>query len=293
MANAAEQVQELFGATRQRVRVGMGDEVQLHLDTGDVVEATIASLRSRSADGSKISSRSRTWSRWAGTTDDLLTFLERAIAEIERRSSEQPNVTIRLLLNGDDEERYFDVTTFEEEMRSADPGSPGGRLREINAIDMTVGPTQSGTLKANAVFSRAGIALTVEGVDRPVVSGLTDELARLIAAGRPTVPSLPGPAQMFVGGVAGVAYGYGLASVDWGFMPDGFLGDALFMLLYLVGFIALLYAVVAGMRLLLPALTLVAPGTTPRSAQWGRRILQVSGAVGLAVLPFALEQIFG
>ena len=115
----------------------------------------------------------------------------------------------------------------------------------------------------------------------------------MIAARRPRIPALPAPAQMFVFGLAGIAYGLGLASVDWSFMPDGVPGGILFALLYLTGFIALLYAVTAAMRFLLPPLTLTHKGAKTTSQQWGVRIAKVGGGLGAAAFPFVLEQIFG
>lgn len=297
MTNGADRLQGFFGSPQRRLRVARGESVEIRLDTGDVLEGTIDSVRRPTADRNRLSARSRTWSRWTGTSDDLCDFVKKATAEIARRSSEAPTVDVRVALGRHDEERYFDVATFEHEIRSAEAGAPGTRLREIQAIEMTLGSTTRGAMKASAYFGRAptaaGVRLAVEGEDRTLVAGLTDDLARLIDTRRPRVPALPQPAEMFVGGLAGAAYFVGLASVDWDFMPNGWLGDVLFLILYIAGFIAVIYALTAGMRLVLPPLTLVPPGASTRSAQRVRRALQVAGAVLLAAFPFALEQFFG
>lgn len=297
MAKTADQIQGLLSTSGRRVRLARDEPVELHLDTGEVVDATIASLRSRSAAADRITARSKTWTRWAGTPDDLMAFVSKAYAEIAERSSETPPVSIRVGLSGNDEERYFDLATFEREMRSAESGAPGARLRDIQAIDIAIGPTHRGAFKAHATFSRGlptpGVLLSLEGADRAVVSGLKEELAPLIDRGRPRIPALPGPVQMFVGGLAGFAYFVGLTSVNWDFMPDGWIGTILFVLLYLSGFIALIYAVTAGLRSLLPPLTLAQAGQKTPSQQWAPRIAKVGGALGLAAFPFLLERIFG
>jgi hypothetical protein len=269
----------------------------LHLDTGEVVEATVSSMRSQSTNRSKIAARSRTWTRWTGTPDDIVAFSKAATAQVSERSSEAPPTRIGITLNDNDEERYFDISTFEREMRSADPGTPGARVREIQQIDIDIGPTQKGALKVNARFGRAlpttGVLLSLEGTDRAVVSGLKDELAPLIDAGRPRMPALPGPVQMFVFGIVGIAYAFGFYSLNWSFLPAGLVGNLLWALLYLLGFIAVLYAGTAGMALLLPPLTLVRKGEKTRSQQWKPRVVKVCGAVAAALLPFVLELIFG
>lgn len=296
MAKTPEQLQDLFGTAEQRVRLAREDLVELHLDTGEVVDATIASLRSRSAAATRIAARTKTWTRWSGTPDDLMAFVYKAYSEIAERSSESPAVNIRVALGGNDEERYFDIATFENEMRSTEPGMPGARLREIQTIDISIGPTEDAALKAHATFSRtlpaAGVVLALEGADRAVVGGLKDELALMIGTGRPRIPALPGPAQMLIGGLAGIAYYIAFASVNWDFLPDG-LSGVLLALLYLVGFIALVYALTAGMKSLLPPLTIVHAGQKTQWQQWGPRLGKVCGALVLAVFPFVLEQIVG
>jgi hypothetical protein len=298
MATAAHELGARLGGTaRARTRLGRGEAVELHLDTGEVVDATVTALLPRAADKERISVRSKLWSRWAGTTDDLSALVEKATTEIAKRSSDAPALAIVVLLGDNDEERYFDLATFQREMRSTEAGAPGARLREIQAMEITVGPAAPDGLKVTAGFSRtltaSGVKLSVEGRDRAIVTGLTDELARSISAGRPRVPALAGPAQMFVGGIAGALYFIGLGSIDWGFLPDGWVGDSLFLLLYLSGFIAMLYALTAGMRLALPAFTLRRPGESKPSHQWMRRLMTVAGALALAAFPFVLQQVFG
>jgi hypothetical protein len=297
MAKTADKIEGLFGRAGPRARVGRGEEVELHLDTGEVLEATISSLRSPSADKHRITAHSKRWSRWAGTPDDVLAFVNKATARLAERSAEDPAVRIAIALSGNDEEHYFDVPTFGQELCSEDPGTPGARLRDIRGIEITLGPTEKDALKATASFSRSlptpGVVLATEGADREVVRGLAGELAVPIAAGRPRIPALPGPAQMFVGGLGGIAYFLGLSSIDWSFMPDGWPGDILFALLYLSGFIGLIYALTGGLNALLPPLTLVPAGKKTQSQQWARRVLKLVGTLCLAAFPFVLQQIFG
>jgi hypothetical protein len=297
VASTKEQIRGLLGSPSDRVRLARGKEVELQLDSGEVVDATLASLRSRTATESKISAKAKTWTRWSGTPDDLVAFLNQAATEIAQRSSDTPAVSVRIGLSGNDEERYFDASTFEGDLRSTASGAPGGRLKDIDVIELTVGPTRTGALKANAIFSRLpsspGVVLALEGADRTVVSGLKEELAPLIEAGKPRVPALPGFATMFVGGLAGIAYGIGFWSINWDFMPNGWIGGLLVTLLYLVGFIGLIYAVIFGLRTMLPPLTITRAGTKTQVQQWSGRITKVSAALGAAVLPFILDRIFG
>ena len=296
MAKAMNQLQDLIAPASQRARLARGEEVEVHLDTGDILDATITSLRSRSVGGGKITARSQAWSRWRGTADDLLTLINNAVAYIAKRSGEAPSINIRLSFGKTDEERFFDSQTFEEEIRSGESGSPRMRLRELKGIDITIGPTNTGSLKANAVFNSESPApaasLAVEGSDRAVVADLKEELARLIDRGRPRVPALNGPGQMLVGGILGAGYFIGMSSVRWDFL-SGWIGDVVFLLIFLCGYIALVYALVGGMKLLLPPLQLTAPGSPTPSQKWTPRIARLVGALGLAAVPFFLEKIFG
>jgi hypothetical protein len=160
-----------------------------------------------------------------------------------------------------------------------------------------VGPTQHGCYKATTSFSSAlpapGVVLAMEGVDRTLVGGLKDELARLIDVGRPRMPALNGPAQMFLGGLLGIGYVYGLGSINWDFLPHGWIGDVLFALLYLAGFIGLVYAFAAGIKLFLPPLTITGAGERTQPQQWAKRVSKVVGAVAAALLPFMLEKVLG
>jgi len=292
---ATEQLAGLIATPQQKLKLVRGKQIEIHLDTGELVDATVTSLRSRSDSATRITARARTWSRWTGTTEDILAFVNKATAEIADRAREKPEVSITIGLSANEEDRYFDVPTFENEMLSGETGAPGARLRDIQWIDIAIGPTQNDALKVNAIFSRNlhGVVLALEGTDRTVVTGLREELARMIDARRPRIPALPGPAQMLVFGLAGFAYFTGLSSVNWDFMPDGWIGTMIFALLYLSGFIALIYGLAKGIRSLLPPLTLSHSGQKSYSQQWGLRVGKAVGALGLAAVPFVLEQIFG
>ncbi len=65
------------------------------------------------------------------------------------------------------------------------------------------------------------------------------------------------------------------------------------MLLYLFGFIALIYGVGAGIKALLPPLTLVHPGQKTPVEEWKPRIVKVIGSLCAALLPFVLQRILG
>jgi hypothetical protein len=125
------------------------------------------------------------------------------------------------------------------------------------------------------------------------VSGLKDELAPLIEVAKPRVPTLPGFAQMLLGGVLGFGYGFALYSVDWTSLPGGWIRDVVFVLVYLMGFICLLYAYGAVIALLLPPFQLGRRGEKTAAQKWMRRLGSIGGAVGLAVLPFLLDRVFG
>ncbi len=290
--STTRQAQQLVGLSDGVPGFEPGERVSLRLESGEVVEATISREGKDSTLPARITAKAKVWKRWAGTPDDLIGFLEKATAEIEARSAERPKVNIEVDLDGHDEERYVDGAVFEREVCSTDPGTPGGRLREIQTVTLTIGPTRQGSLLATAIFSRSGTALALEGSDRAIVSGLKEELSPIIEAGRPRVPALPAAGEMFVGGIAGIAYVLGLSRIDWSFMPSGILGSALFGVIYLVGFIALIYAMTTGMKSLLPALTLVRSGQRTPSQQLARRVGGVVGPLALAAVPFALEQIF-
>lgn len=293
MAKAVDQVQELLGTTPRRLLLKRGEHVEVHLDTGEVLDATIASVRGRTAAARTISAQAKTWSRWRGTPDDLIGIAQRAATEITSRTSEEPPVSIRISFSGDNEERYSDIPTFEHEIRSREPGAPGGRLREIQQIHIGVGPTNNGALKSHAIFTRgtpAGL-LAMEGDDRAVVSGVKDELATWIDAGRRRVPALPSPVLFLLYGLLGAAYAFAFFSVDWGFLP-GVLQPIIAVVLYLGGFLALLYAIGAALTSLLPPLELRLPGEKTRSENWMPRIAKVGGALALTVLPFVLGRIF-
>lgn len=294
---AVDEVQNLVTTGSRRISLTRGELVEVHLDTGEVLEGTLTSLRSRTdARGSAITARSKKWSRWRGTPADLLALVQRMSGEIEKRSSEDPPVSICLTFTHNDEERYFDIPSFEREIGSVEKGSPGDRLREIRQIDVTVGPTDSGALKASAIFgsgiSAPGVALAVEGADRTVVSGLKEELALSIDSGCPRMPALNTPAQMLVGGLLGAAYFRAIFSVDWGFL-SGWLGQIAFLLIFLAGFIGLLYALAAVLRGMLPPLQVTNGRDKTPSEQWVLRIGRVVAALVLAGFPFVLERIFG
>lgn len=129
MSNAADQVQSLAGRSTQPTRLMRGEDVELRLDTGEVVDGTITALRSRSTPGGKIAARSKAWSRWSGTPDHLVALAEKAIAEISGRSGDVPSVTVRIVFDNDDEERYFDIASFGNDIRSTASGTPGSRSR--------------------------------------------------------------------------------------------------------------------------------------------------------------------
>jgi hypothetical protein len=295
VATTTERIQDLLNRPGGRPSLATGERVELRLDSGEVIGATIAMPGTRSDGATRIAARSKSWTRWAGTPDDLLTFLKKASAEIAKRSAETPTVSICVYLSGADEERYFEIEAFESEILSTDSGTPGARLRDIQAIEITIGPTRKGDFKVNATFKRIapGVVLSLEGADRPVVSGLKDELAPTIDSGRPRIPALPGPAEMLVGGLAGFAYFLGFTRVNWDFMPGGAIGQILLVLLYLSGFIALIYSLTAGLRSLLPPFALARKGEKTPSQQWGLRVAKVGGPLALAVLPFVLERAFG
>lgn len=292
MAGTKETIQELFGPAAPGPQLPEGDRVTLRFDDGKVAEATVVSLPGRAA-ADRVAAKSKTWTRWAGSPDGIIALTKKIAGEISARSSERPPMDIRLALKGNDEERYADVDAFERDIQSQESGSPGARLREVQAIYIGVGPSGADALKATVVFGGAGVELGLEGADRTVVSGLKEEIASAIDAGRPRIPALPGPVHMFVGGLIGFAYAYGLSQVDWGFLPDGVLGVALFALLYLCGFIAAIYALIGGMRAALPGLTLARDGEASPRRQMGLRAMKISGPVCLAVLPFVLQKLFG
>jgi hypothetical protein len=54
MPKTTDQIQGLFGTTGQRLRLSREQEVEFHLDTGEVVEGTVSSLRSVGADKGRI-----------------------------------------------------------------------------------------------------------------------------------------------------------------------------------------------------------------------------------------------
>ena len=296
MIKTKEQLQRVI-MPAERFRLARGEHVEMYLDTGEVVDGTITALRSRSAVTTRMAARSKKWNRWSGTPEDLVQIVNRASTEIGKLSRETPPVSIRIELSDHDEERYSDVSTFEHDMRADQSGAPGARLRDIDAIELSMGPTQRGSLKAKATFSRSltapGVELALEGEDRTVVRGLKEELAPIIEAGRPRVPALPVPVHMLVGGLAGFAYSAGIRSVNWDFMPNGWVGDLLFTLLYLSGLIALIYGVSAGMKSLVPQLTLVHPGQKTHVQEWKPRIVKVIGSLSLASLPFILQRFLG
>ena len=122
MANAIGTLGDLVRRPPAPRKLARGENVELHLDTGDVIHATVTSLRSRSASTDKVTARARTWSRWKGTPSDLIGLVRRASQEIAQRSSESPAVNIRVSFSDSsdaDEERYFDAGTAETVLRFA------------------------------------------------------------------------------------------------------------------------------------------------------------------------------
>jgi hypothetical protein len=292
--DAAGRLQELINKPERSLALSSGDRVALHLNDGEVVEAIISPPGAEPGEVKRTTAKSRSWTRWAGTPDDLTAFVDKAVAEIGARSAEPPAVSIRLGLTGGDEERYLDKAAFEEDIRSVAPGTPGARLRDIYGVSIVVGsPAGDGSLTAKAVFSQDGTTLELEGADRTVVGGLKGELSPIIAQGRPRVPTPPPPLKMFVDGLFGLAYFLALSRMDWNFLPEGILGNALGGVIFLVGFIALVYALVFGMRSVLPPLTLGRPGQQSPSRSWAQRVGKLAGALALAAFPFALERVFG
>jgi hypothetical protein len=293
-----DQAEHLGGETTSRTRLARDEDVEIRLDTGEVITGTVTSMRAaESRSTSSLTVRTRSWSRWAGTPADLVGFVGEASSQIKRRSGEEPAIQIQVGFGDADEERYFDAEAFSRDVTSTETGTPGARLDEVDHIEITVGPSTEASLKAHAVFSSSGIrpgaSLSLEGADRTVVAGLSDELARRLERTRPRVPALPGPVQMLLGGLLGAGYAIAAFSVGTGFLPDGWAGDVLFMLLYLAGFIGLLYGYSAGVTSLLPLLQLRRPGEATSSDRWVKRAVRVAGALGLAAFPFLLERFFG
>ena len=97
---------------------------------------------------------------------------------------------------------------------------------------------------------------------------------------------------MLIGGVVGLGYFVAFDSVNWDFLPEGVFGALLVSLMYLIGFIGLIYAMTASLRTGLPQLRLTQTGEkTPREV-WRPRLVKGAGALALALLPFVLEQLF-
>lgn len=291
-----QEVQRVLNISDAKLRIVRGDRVEFHLDSGDVIDGTLDSLRSPSSATRRITSRTKTWSRWAGTTDDLVTFLNVAKARIADRSSEDPRVSVRILLSGDEEEQYYDLDVFDHEIHSQQSGDPGSKLKDIQVIVFEIGPTMSEALKVGATLSRVpsapAVSLSLEGADRTLVNGLMEEFRPLIDARRPRIPALPTLVQMVLFGVAGFAYFSGFSRANWDFLPGGWVGTAVVLLAYLVGFIGVVYALTAGLKWLFPPVALTHPGQTPTAQQWRQRTARVVGPLALAILPWVLQRTF-
>jgi hypothetical protein len=262
-----------------------------------VLQGTLDHVAPAEGDTTHVTIRSKTWSRWRGTPDDLLRIVEVAREEISKRTQQSPSVSIQVAIGGKgDREQYFDVESFRRDIQAQDAGSPGGRLAQIQQLQISVGGSGQGGYLVNVGLSRGlpapGIALTAEGADRTVVGGLREVLSQVIETGKPRIPALNGPAAMLFGGVVGLLYYLGMASVEWDFLPNGVFGYILFGLLYLSGFIAVLYAYTAIQSLLMPPIVLTHPGQQTEPQKWLPKIKKIAGALALAVLPFLLEQFF-
>jgi hypothetical protein len=169
--HTTEQVRDLLTVQRPtpagRAR---SEHVELRLTTGEVLEGTLDHGAAVEADTAHVTIRSKTWSRWRGTPDDLLRIVEVAREQIAKLTQQTPTVSIQVEVGGKgDREQYFDVESFRRDIQARDAGSPGGRLGQIQQLQITVGGSGGGGYLVTVVVSRAlpapGISLTAEGAD--------------------------------------------------------------------------------------------------------------------------------
>lgn len=179
------------------------DHVLVQLDTGDIVEASVVSIRREERRTGRVSKRKKSWSRWAGKPEHVVDIARTVVAEIQRKTGEAPAITIGVQFKQDeDEEYYFDLDSFDNDLRAAEQGSRSISLGHITQIGMTFGPTTSGQMTANLLLSgqAPAVRMEIEGTDKVDVIGIRDHVATVIAPGRRRPPAPNMLAYYIIGG---------------------------------------------------------------------------------------------
>lgn len=275
---------------------GVGSVIKIETREGHVVAATVDRIDQLARTGTR-STRRKNWSRWAGTIEDLIDVIREISDEVEARSGQPPLTHVLILWKSQDAEEFDDLESFESQLKVPADKRPDLDLRKLAELTVNVVSTSSTQLAATITFASVSPAVRLDLVagDKTVAAGLRADIGTLLARGRGKVPSPNQLVMMILGALAGFAYYQLIDSVDFNFLPPGGVGTALFLVMYLTGYFALLYGVLYGVRLVLPPLRLAsATADLSRVRSWLPRAAGALGTAALgALLPLILKGIFG
>lgn len=276
--------------------VSVGSELEVELDSGTVVRAQVLKVSTRPPSDEE-SVRRTSWSRWVGTPEDLIRVVEGAAGALRQRSGDEPHAHVTLLFGKENaEEHYSEIEKFKTDFKAFSQPGAYWNVKDLRAIRVELGPAGAGKLSISLDFQwvSPAVILEVKSNDRVVTSGLQDSIRRDIAPGKRRIPSLNQFALFAIGGLLGIAYGVFISSLDFSFLPDNRLGDIIFALLYLSGFLGLIYTFMGAVKLGLPPMSLVKTASdVSKVRQWTPMVLKsfVLPLV-LALIPLIVKSVF-
>jgi hypothetical protein len=278
--------------------VGKGDIVVFEMDTGGSIHGTVVSVRPQHGGTGKISRLSRRWSRWAGSTEDLIAIAQTAQDWVERKSGENPAVEIQVGVAGEGahEERYYALQVFAEDLRSFASGTGEIGLGDITYVVMQFGPTVNGRMLLGLGFGQGSpsVGIDIEGTDRADLSGVLAEVARVVDRGRRRIPPPNQTVEFLLGGLLGGGYFYAAVNLDAaGFLPDNAVGDIIWLILFLIGFLGAVRGLKMLLHLMLRPLRIAAPGQTGFIENWKPKLAAAAGSIAVGLVPFLVERLFG
>jgi hypothetical protein len=274
--------------------IKVGDRVELHLGTGEVVIANVHQVTAGQGKHDVLTTRLSKWSRWSGTQSDIIELITEAQSLLSRKALAKAPVEITVDQKKGARSVYSNQDALKKDFDTLVHNKDYLRLRSIASIRANIGPAGEQQFSAILLLqnSSPGAALTVSGADKVDVEGLKGSLSEVVAQGKMRIPAPNMVAYYFIGATLGWLYAAIFAGINFSFLPDNWIGNLILGALYILGYGGLLYVIILLPRSLWPPLRLVKTGTKTLREIWLPRVPGAIGATAAALLPFFLGLIF-